>query len=378
MTTHQAVATTAKGVVDAIQVKTPEPGPGQVLIKNQYASMMPFDAVVVDLGFSVQNYPQILGFNAAGTVEKTGTGIEGLKIGDQVCIARKCFFWMPSNLISLPGHSDILRHQDDAGVRACGSQRMLKSRLIKSFHIMEPRLILPWMSQVPSNLSLDSAATIPDNIVTGFYIVFDQLKLQIPNEFPAAQPPPNADIPILIYGSGSTSGQYTIQVLKLAGYTKVIAVASPKHNDLLRSYGAAHVVDYNSSKLVEDIIAAAGGKVSIAVDCISAQATLDTVSKVLGPEGTVAVLLPVKQGNALNGPPLGTIPGDANPFPKSAKILYVSAFTYQAVSALPRMPLSLKASQFDFLPARTTICARTCSRKFCPLSWPTAPSNRTK
>jgi NADPH:quinone reductase-like Zn-dependent oxidoreductase len=132
-------------------------------------------------------------------------------------------------------------------------------------------------------------------------------------------------------------GQYSIQLLKLAGYTRIVTAASPKHHDSLRSFGAAHVVDYNSPTFVNDIISAAGGKVPLVLDCVSAEGTLVTISKVLSLEGTIAVLLPVKEGNAVSGAPgsdlLTSIPEAKNPFPKSVNIVYISSFTYQAVRA---------------------------------------------
>jgi NADPH:quinone reductase-like Zn-dependent oxidoreductase len=192
-------------------------------------------------------------------------------------------------------------------------------------------------AQVPPNMTLESAATIPDNFVTAFYVLFDRLKLPVPLELPATTPPKDADTPILIYGSGSTAGQYSIQLLKLAGYTRIITTASPKHRDALLSFGAAHVIDYNSPALTDDIIRAAGGKVPLALDCISAEGTLAAISKVLSPDGTIALLLPIKEGNAVTGAPdsqlLTSIPEAKNPFEKSVNIVYVSSFTYQAVSS---------------------------------------------
>ncbi|KAJ7763525.1 hypothetical protein DFH07DRAFT_1059231, partial [Mycena maculata] len=52
--------------------------------------------------------------------------------------------------------------------------------------------------QIPDSLALAAAATIPDNFVTAFFTLFDQLSLPI---FPAPAPPPDHAIPILIYGA---------------------------------------------------------------------------------------------------------------------------------------------------------------------------------
>jgi len=115
-------------------------------------------------------------------------------------------------------------------------------------------------------------------------------------------------------------------LLKLADYTRIITAASPKHHDSLRSFGAAHIIDYNSPTFAGDIVSAAGGKVPLVLDCISAEGTLAAISKVLSPEGAIGVLLPVKEGNAVSGAPgsdlLTSVPEAKNPFPKTVNVVY--------------------------------------------------------
>jgi len=86
MSTHIAIASTAKGEIDQIQVTTEAPGKGEVLIKTAYGSMIAFDTYVTDRGYYVQSYPATLGFSSAGVVEKVGEGVDDLKVGDRVSI----------------------------------------------------------------------------------------------------------------------------------------------------------------------------------------------------------------------------------------------------------------------------------------------------
>lgn len=83
MPTHAAIAALAKGQFDAIQVETPKPSTGEVLIKVAYASMIAFDTYITDLGYAVAEYPITLGFNAAGIVVEVGEGTS-LAVGDRV------------------------------------------------------------------------------------------------------------------------------------------------------------------------------------------------------------------------------------------------------------------------------------------------------
>jgi hypothetical protein len=182
--------------------------------------------------------------------------------------------------------------------------------------------------------------TIPDNFVTAFYTLFNQLSLPIPESFPANSPPPLASTTILIYGAGSTAGQYAIQLLHAAGYQNVIATASPKHHEYLSSLGATSAFDYKSPDLVNDISKVVGGDglVTLAVDCICAEGTLAIIAKLISPKGKLAILLPVKEGNTLTvgseGKMFMELPASMNPLPEGTQVVAVRTFLYQKVREL--------------------------------------------
>jgi NADPH:quinone reductase-like Zn-dependent oxidoreductase len=94
--------------------------------------------------------------------------------------------------------------------------------------------------------------------------------------FPALSPPPNYAIPILVYGAGSTTGQYlkyALQLLHAAGHTHV-ATTSPKHHAFLSTLGAMRVFSYASATLTADVAhAVGGGKVALALDAITVEGT---------------------------------------------------------------------------------------------------------
>jgi NADPH:quinone reductase-like Zn-dependent oxidoreductase len=140
----------------------------------------------------------------------------------------------------------------------------------------------------------------------------------------------------VVYGTGTTVGQYTCQVLRLAGYKTVIVTASPMHHEYLRSLGATHTFDYSSPTLADEVIKAACGKVTLIIDCIATEGTLGDISKFAAPDAVVAVLLDIKEGNSMYVTDLSKtfseLPKDRNPFPESVKIVGVSAFQYFDVS----------------------------------------------
>lgn len=101
-------------------------------------------------------------------------------------------------------------------------------------------------------------------------------------------------------GGAATSGQYTIQLLHLAGYTQVYATASPKNHAYLKELGATKVFDYRSPNLAKEILEATGGaKVAIVVDTIASIPGIKAYSSVLDQESRLAMLFPIKKGTSI-------------------------------------------------------------------------------
>lgn len=150
------------------------------------------------------------------------------------------------------------------------------------------------------------AAAIPDNYVCAMFTIFGapNLAIAISPSFPNQTLPPKPDVPVLVYGAGASSGQYMVQLFKLAGYTTIMATASQSNHPWLRELGASHCFDYRSPDLTEHILGVTGGKpVPIIVDCIAAKTTLRAISTV-GGEGTrLALLMPVKDGDTVTNNP---------------------------------------------------------------------------
>ncbi|KAG6857288.1 hypothetical protein H0H87_006480 [Tephrocybe sp. NHM501043] len=287
MSTHTAIAITKPNTIEAIQVPTETPGQGQVLLKVEYTSLIAFDTYMTDLGYYVTSYPVIPGFNVSGTIAQVGEGVTDLAVGDR------------------------------------GAQE----------YTVQSRNVV---SKIPDSLSLEAAATIPDNLITAFYTLFNQLQLPIPSFFPAKEAPRNATTPILVYGAGSTSGLYLVQLLHAAGYTNILATASTKHHEYLKSIGVSGTFDYTNPNLVADIAKFVGGdgKVPIVVDCIAAEPSLSALSSIVSANGTVALLLPIKKSSKLTVDQVSDftmeLPEGNAPFTPSNKILGVRTFlTFQ-------------------------------------------------
>ena len=82
--THKAIATTAPGVLEEIQVPTISPGPDQILVKVAFVALGPADSYILHWKNFLGTWPVVVGFTLAGTVAAVGTDVEDLHIGDQV------------------------------------------------------------------------------------------------------------------------------------------------------------------------------------------------------------------------------------------------------------------------------------------------------
>ena len=69
------------------EAATPEPGPGDVLVKVSAASANPVDGKVTK-GYggpaSQRKLPHVLGRDCAGTVAKVGSAVTSFQVGDEV------------------------------------------------------------------------------------------------------------------------------------------------------------------------------------------------------------------------------------------------------------------------------------------------------
>lgn len=78
--------------------------------------------------------------------------------------------------------------------------------------------------------------------------------------------------------------------MRLSGY-KVVATASPRNFELVKSFGADEVFDYKDPEVVSKIKQATGDSITNAVDTISLKDSQRITAESLGPSGGKAVLL---------------------------------------------------------------------------------------
>lgn len=76
-----------RALPELMELPVPSIGPGELLVRVEFAGMNPFDWKIADGAFEGHRphvFPLVLGVDAAGTVEAVGPGVEKFRPGDRV------------------------------------------------------------------------------------------------------------------------------------------------------------------------------------------------------------------------------------------------------------------------------------------------------
>lgn len=177
-----------------IEIETPNPGPGEVLVQIHAAGVGFVDGLMVQGLYQVKPpLPYYPGSEFAGVVVDIGPGVEGVEIGARVL-----------GLAPQGAFSDALLSRAD-------------------------RLVM-----LPDNVSMASAASLYINYATALYGLRDQGCLQ-------------AGETVLVLGAAGGVGSAAICVAKAMGAHVIGAASSSTKRGAALEFGADEVVDYSAA-----------------------------------------------------------------------------------------------------------------------------------
>lgn len=232
-------------VVVLERVAMPAAGPGEVLVRVHATTVSIADhrvrakdlpvglgfLAVVALGVFRPRKP-ILGMEGAGVIEAVGAEVTSFSPGDRVIVLRG---------------SAMACHAEYVTVRA-------------------DRSIAP----IPSEMSFEDAAAL----VFGGYTALSFLH----------QVDLHPGVEVLVNGASGAVGSAVVQLAAAAG-ARVTGVCSTRNADLVRSLGAARVIDYES----EDF-AAGADRYDVVVECVG-NAPFRRVGRMLKPGGALLMVI---------------------------------------------------------------------------------------
>jgi len=122
----------------------------------------------------------------------------------------------------------------------------------------------------PESLTPQQASTFPVALLTSALAIYYYLDVEnVPRNYHGE--------PFLVWGASSAVGLFAVQLARLSGF-HVIATASDKNFDLVRSFGASDVFDYRDPTVADKIKGVTGGKLRRAFDCVSPQSATTCIS----------------------------------------------------------------------------------------------------
>ncbi|CAR21593.1 uncharacterized protein KLTH0B05610g [Lachancea thermotolerans CBS 6340] len=117
--------------------------------------------------------------------------------------------------------------------------------------------------------SFEAAASLPVSLLTAGVV----LDLHLGNKLVWEPKTPQHDFPVVLWGGATGVGLWLIQLAKqLNAYSKIVVVASKKHEEHLCHLGADEVFDYHDSDVIDQIKAKYGGFRHL-VDCVATPET---------------------------------------------------------------------------------------------------------
>ena len=240
--TMQAIAVEEFGGQASLKdAPVPEPAAGEVLVRVRAAGVNPFDWKVADgvLKDSMEHtFPLILGFDAAGTIERVGAGVEAFGAGDEV-------------------YGLLFKVPLGAGTYA--------------EYVTAPEVML---ARKPSSASFEEAAALPMPGLTAMSLVDET--------------DPREGETVLVVGATGGVGSYAVQMAARRG-ARVIATARPDNEEYARSLGAQETVNHTKGDLVGAVRAAHPRGVDVVIDAVSDAGALGRIaSGLLGDGGRLA------------------------------------------------------------------------------------------
>lgn len=237
----------------------PAPGPGQVLIRMQAASLNFRDTVMAKRGYGRRsgNVPLVLCSDGAGTVEAAGAGVTRVKAGDLVC-----------PIFSQTWFSGTFHERVWLGTLGGPLDGTMQEYMCLS----EEGVV-----KAPAHLSAVEAATLPCAALTAWNAVVEQGRTQA------------GDI-VLIQGTGGVS-LFALIFAKMHGAETILISSSDEKLARARPLGADHLVNYETtpdwSKAAREI---SGGRGVDHVVEVGGAGTLERSIRAVRPSGIVSLI----------------------------------------------------------------------------------------
>jgi alcohol dehydrogenase len=261
------------------EVELDDPGHGEVLVKIGAAGLCHSDLSVID-GNRPRPTPMVLGHEAAGIVEKLGSGVDDLKIGDHVVMVfvPSCGHCIPC-AEGRPALCEPGAAANGAGTLLSGARRLHRNGSDVHHHLGvsafadHATVSRRSLVKIDRELPLDEAALFGCAVLTGVGAVINTAKV-------------SAGSSVAVIGLGGV-GLSSLLGAVTAGARRVVAIdLSDDKLGLARQLGATDTFNSGHPDAVEEIRAATGGGVEFAFEMAGSVRAMDLAYKITRRGGT--------------------------------------------------------------------------------------------
>ena len=189
-------------VLRLVEVERPSPGPVEVLVRVQASGVNPTDWKHRGARRFLGDPPYTLGWDVAGVVEEVGVGVAVLKPGDEVL-----------GLLPYPGRGGGYADHVVASART--------------------------FVRRPSSIDPATAAALPLVSMTAWQALVDVAGVQAGDR-------------VLVHAAAGGVGHLAVQIAAHFG-AHVIGTASAEKHEVVRTFGAAEVIDYRTGDFAEEL-----------------------------------------------------------------------------------------------------------------------------
>ena len=238
------VARRVKEPVEIVTIEVPDPGPGEALVRVQACAVCHTDLHYREGGIN-DEFPFLLGHEAAGVVEAVGAGVAGVEPGDFVVLnwravcgtCRSCLRGRPYYCFSSLNAAQPMTLQGGTPLSpALGIGAFAEKTLVAAGQC----------TRVDPDADAAVAGLLGCGVMAGIGAAIRTGEVQ-PGDS------------VAVFGCGGV-GNAAIAGARLAGATTIIGVdLDPRKLEWARQLGATHTVDARTEDPVEAVRAATGG-----------------------------------------------------------------------------------------------------------------------
>ncbi len=238
-----------------IDLDTPQPGPGEALVKLEAVGVNFIDVYFRTGLYKAPESPVRLGSEGAGTVTATGPG-SSLKVGQRVAYT------------------------------------MTRGSYAEYAVVPDSSLV-----ELPADVSFENGAAVMLQGMTAHYLTHSTFPLK-------------SGQTCLVHAAAGGAGLMLVQMAKIVGATVIGTVSTPEKAQLAQSHGADHIINYTQSDFAEETRKLTGGKgVSVvydsvgsftfhkSLDCLQPRGMMVSFGQSSGPVGPIDPLILNQKGS---------------------------------------------------------------------------------